>query len=176
MFKLLTHQRGKRLLAVSIAAGMILLLTVLAACGNNSGGTTTGSGGTGSTPAPSPTAPLKVQNCGVLHSMRLLIVPADQSRVEGVVNCFWQDYQQCHPATMTYFQTSLDSGTIHNFAVKSANGQCAIIDGVQHFVVPHPPISTTVYPCASMAKQSDGLHIMTCGTIGNVFIPIGATQ
>ena len=172
---------------------MIALLVFLAACGTNGGakGTTTGGNGsvtatgtsTGATPTtggsgvvPTPTQTLATQKCGTVHSMRLLVVPTDASRVKTVENCFWQAFQGCHPATMIYAQNDLDTGTIHNFTLQSINGKCVISDGVQTFIAPHPASAPQNYTCTGMRQQADGLHFSACGAAGNVFVPSTAAQ
>ncbi len=161
----------------------IVVLMLLAACGTNVG-TTTGSN-SNSTPTtstsatatstasatPAPTKTLAMQNCGTVHTMRLLIVPTDVDHVKGVEDCFWQAFQQCHPATMVYAQNSLDTGIIHSFSLKSVNGACLISDGVQHFMAPHPASAATNYTCAGLTQQTDGLHFRACGEAGDVLVP-----
>ncbi len=168
----------------------IVLLVFLAACGTNGGATGTGSpsngGPTGSasaTPTGSsggvsatPTQSLATQKCGTVHSMRLAIVPADASRAKDVENCFWQAFQACHPATMVYAQNGVDTGTIHNFSVQSINGKCAITDGVQTFLAPHPASAPTNYTCTGLAQQTDGLHFSACGRVGDVLVPSAGAQ
>lgn len=149
------------------ASGLVLLLLLLAACGANAGGTTTGSGGT-------PTAtstPLPTQHCGIVHAQRLQVVPADKNLARGVENCFWQAYQQCHPATMTYSQGNLDTVMLHTFSLKSQGGQCVVIDTAQRAVLPRPPQTIGTYTCTGLAQQPDGLHFTNCGNEGNVLVP-----
>lgn len=160
---------------------IIVALTLLVACGTNGGATTTttGSGNNtitissgATTQAPAPTKPLATQNCGTVHTMRLLVVPADANLAKGVENCFWQAFQQCHPATLVYAQNNLDTGTIHNFSLKNVNGTCVITDGLQTFIAPRPAQGTTNYTCAGLTQQADGLHFQACGTLGNVLVPL----
>ena len=169
----------------------IVLLVFLAACGTNSGATTTTAGGgsnaitaTGTSASATasstgvtatPTRTLATQKCGTVHTMRLLIVPADANLAKGVENCFWQAFQTCHPAVMVFAQNSLDSGTVHNFSLQKSNGTCVITDGVQHFVLPRPASAATNYVCAGLTQQADGLHFQACGEAGNVLVPsVGA--
>src|SRR2546430_14222201 len=105
--------------SLMLTMSMVFFLLLVAACGTNAGSTTTGSGS-----AASPTAPLTTQKCGVVHSMRLNVVPADQNLAKGVEDCFWHAFQQCRPATMTYSQSDLDTGTLHNFSLNNENGKC----------------------------------------------------
>jgi hypothetical protein len=158
-----------------MGAVTIFVLMLLAACGTNVGTpstTTTGSNG-GVTLAPTPT--LATQNCGTVHTMRLLIVPTDTDRAKGVENCFWQAFQQCHPATLVYAQNNLDTGTIHNFSLKNVNGSCTITDGVQNFIAPRPAQKATNVTCTGLTQQTDGLHFHGCGESGDVLVPsVGA--
>lgn len=153
------------------AIGLLLVLVLLAGCGANANGTTTGGGTSVASSTPPP-----AQHCGVVHAQRLQIVPADQNLATGVENCFWQAYQQCHPATMTYSLGNLDTVMIHAFSLKSQNGQCIITDAVQHSVLPRPPQAAGSYTCSGLTRQADGLRFAGCGSEGNVLVPaVGTT-
>lgn len=160
-------------------AGLAILLFFLAACGTNANTTTTGSGNGNSNPAQTPTAPAatpttqSAQKCGTIHSMRMLVVPADESNAKKVEDCFWQAYQQCHPATMIYSQGSVDTVTIHTFSLKSQNGGCVITDALQNQVVPHPAQSAGSHQCSGLQQQTDGLHFLSCAGEGDILVPGG---
>lgn len=155
--------RGNSVFAICASMILALLMLVLSACGSNVGGQ-------GSTPTP--TAPLQVQKCGTVQSLHSYIPPADQQMVKQAENCFWQAFQQCQPATLTYSQNELDTGTVHTFTLKSAAGKCAITDGVQHYIAPRPPGNTTTYACSDVKLQTDGLYIFSCGDVGTVIVPV----
>lgn len=167
------HLKASRLPAFGAVLSILILTLLLAACGYN--GTSTGSQPPTSATA-TPTAPVQVQKCGTLHTMRLLLVPTDQSFAKQDEQCFAQAYQQCHPATLVYSQSSLDTGTIHNFSVKNLNGKCTIQDVVQTYIAPKPAHTTGTYTCSGLAMQSDGLHINSCGAAGDVFMPLATMQ
>ena len=157
-----------------LAIGLALLLMLLAACGANATGTTTPGSGTSTPPVSAtntPAKPLATQHCGVVHTLRLQVVPADKSHADGVENCFWQAYQKCNPATLVYSQGNLDTVVLHNFSLKSQNGQCVITDAVQRSVVPRPPQTVGNYTCSNLLRQRDGLSFATCGSEGNVLVP-----
>lgn len=170
-----TYLIRRHFLMGSLALSLMFLLVFLAACGAN-GSTTTGSGSTNPGTTATATKVPTTQNCGVVHSMRLNIVPADTKLAKGVENCFWQAYQQCHPAKMLYAQNDLDAGSIHNFSLKSQNGTCIITDALQHFVAPRPPQAVATYTCAGLTQQSDGLHFQACGSEGNILVPTAGAQ
>ena len=163
----------KRLAAFFAGVGVLVLILLLSACGYN--GTIVGSPAP-IPPTPTPTPPLQVKNCGSVHTMRLLVVPTDQQFAKQNETCFADAYAACHPATLSYSANSLDTGTIHNFTIKNQNGKCTITDVVQTFVAPRPPKTTATYTCGSAALKSDGLHIYSCGSVGDVFIPAANTQ
>lgn len=145
-----------------VVTSFLFLGFMLAACGSN----TTTSGQPASTP------PAQTVNCGSVHSSHFGISPADKASAQKAENCFYQAYQQCRPATLTFSTFAVDAGAIHNLSLKSANGTCAISDGVQHYIAPNPPGAATTYTCATMQLQADGLHIQTCGDMGTVLIPL----
>ena len=154
---------------VGFGLGLVLLLGLLAGCGSNYSAQ-------GGQPQVTPTTALKAQDCGSVHTIRLLVVPTDQSKAKQIENCFWQAYQQCRPATLVFSSSGVDAGVIHNFSVKSANGTCMISDGVQHFIAPKSPGAAKMYTCGSMTMQTDGLHILSCGELGNIVIPVAGTE
>jgi hypothetical protein len=148
---------------VNKAIVMALFTFVLAACGSNVGGL-----GQATTPT-SPTS--QVQKCGTVHTLHSQIVSVDQNTAKQTENCFWQAFQQCQPATLTYADNELDVGTVNNFALKNTGGKCAVSVGVQKFIAPHPPGKPTMYTCSDVKLQSDGLYIYSCGDVGTVVIP-----
>lgn len=167
----------------------IVMLLFLAACGTQLGakgslnspnangtgvatGTVTTNGNSTTTATTTPPRTSTAQNCGAVHTMRLLIVPADIDHVKDVENCFWQAFQQCHPATMIFAQNDLDTGTINTFSLQSVNGSCVISDGVQSFVAPRPPSTAKNYTCAGLTRESDGLHFHSCEAAGTIIVPI----
>jgi hypothetical protein len=145
------------------AVALSLVMLMLAACGTP---TTTG-GGQGVTP----TAPLTTQNCGTLHSNHAGLISSDKSLAPQAENCFYSAFHACHPATLTYETTSVDTGIINNLQVKTTTGTCSVFDGVQHFIAPNPPGAITTYACGAASLQSDGLHILTCGDAGDIVVP-----
>ena len=149
------------------AVGLVLLLLLLVACGANASGTTTGSGSAST----ATTTPPPTRNCGIVHTQRLQVVPADQSLAKGVEDCFWQAYQQCQPATMTYSQGNLDTVMLHTFSFKNQGSQCVITDTAQRSVLPRPLQAVGTYTCTGLTQQADGLHFTSCGSEGNVLVP-----
>ena len=150
-----------------IVASFLLLGFFLAACGSS----TTNSGGSGQ-PTPTPTRPAQTVDCGKIQSRANGIAPSDKAAAQQAVNCFYQAYQKCQPATLMFSSFGVDAGVIHHFAVKNVSGSCAISDGWQQFIAPNPPAGTITYSCASMNMQADGLHIESCGTAGSIVIPL----
>jgi len=157
--------RGNRVFVICSATTIALLMLLLSACGANVGGQ-------GQVATPTSISSLQVQKCGTVHTLHSHIPSADQQLVKQAENCFWQAFQQCHPATLTYSQNELDTGTVHTFTLKSAAGKCAISDGVQHYIAPRPPGNTTTYVCSDVKLQTDGLYVFSCGAVGTVIVPM----
>jgi len=155
--------RGNSVFAICAFKIMALLILILSACGSNVGG---------QGPSPTTKNPLQGQKWRNVPSLHSYIPPADQQLVKQAENCFWQAFQQCHPATLTYSQNELDTGTVHTFTLKSAAGKCAISDGVQHYIAPRPPGNTTTYVCSDVKLQTDGLYVFSCGAVGTVIVPM----
>ncbi|HZS76605.1 MAG TPA: hypothetical protein VFA41_08310 [Ktedonobacteraceae bacterium] len=165
MSMLKVTRRGSFVRSAGMLLVTVLFVLLMAACGTN---TTTGGGQPSNTPTTAPTHP---QNCGSLHKNQLALVQKDKAVAPQDENCFWQAYQQCSPATLTFTQTSIDTGVIHTFTVKNVNGKCTITDSYQHFIAPNPPGKAVDYTCGSMTKESDGLHIASCGQMDTIVIP-----
>ncbi|MGZ3645982.1 MAG: hypothetical protein ACXVCM_19265 [Ktedonobacteraceae bacterium] len=159
-----SNSRGNKAFVIYSAMIMALFTLVLAACGSNVGGQ-----GQATTPTTVPSS--QVQKCGTVHTLHSQIVSVDENTVKQTENCFWQAFQQCQPATLTYANNELDTGTVNTFILKNTGGKCAVSVGVQQFVAPHPPGKSTIYACSSVKLQSDGLYIFSCGDAGTVFIP-----
>jgi hypothetical protein len=157
--------KGNRVFISCSASILAFLMLALSACGSNLGGQ-------GQGPAPTSTPPLQVQKCGTVHTLHSQIAPADQNTARQAENCFWQAFQRCQPATLTYAENGLDAGTVNTFTLKSAGGKCAISDGVQHYIAPHPPGNTTTYTCSDVKLQSDGLYVFSCGNVGTIIVPM----
>ena len=79
---------------------------------------------------------------------------------------FWQAYQQCQPATMTFSVTSVDTGVVRIFTLEKKGSSCMITDEVQHYIAPNPPKTTATYDCASVTKTAAGLVFSSCGQDG----------
>ncbi|HZU67781.1 MAG TPA: hypothetical protein VFA09_10940 [Ktedonobacteraceae bacterium] len=166
--------KGEKIRAFLVGGGILLLMVLLSACGYN--GTTVGSQPS-TPPTPTPTAqPPVVRNCGMVHTIRDLVVPTEGSTAKQDESCFAQAYAACHPAILTFSQSSLDTGTIHNFSIKNQNGKCTITDTVQMYIAPNKPRTTGTYTCGSAALKNDGLHVSSCGSEGDVFVPVATAQ
>ena len=158
---------GRSTWMVGAMLGSLLVMLMLTACGSN-----TNSGGQGSQPGPTATTPLQTQNCGSLHSNLSGLIQSDKASAMQVENCFFNAYKQCHPATLTYQAVSVDTEVVNHLAVKNKNGSCTLTDAVQHSIAPHPLGGAITYTCTSASMEPDGLHIASCGDVGEVVIPM----
>lgn len=167
MLRILRHvrPRGNKVFVTCSAMALALLMLLLSACGSNAGGQ-----GQASTPTNTPS--LQEQKCGTVHTLHSHIVPTDLNTARQAEDCFWQAFQQCQPATLTYTKSEVDAGSVNTFTLKSAGGKCTVSDGVQHFIVPRPPGKTTTYPCSDVKLQSDGLYVFSCGEVGTIIVPM----
>ena len=157
--------RKNKIFVLFVAAMMALFTLVLAACGSNVGGQ-----GQATTPTTIPST--QIQKCGTVNTLHSrLVVPTDQNTAKQAVNCFWQAFQQCQPATISYAKNDLDVGTVNTFVLKNVGGKCTVTVGVQQFIAPHPPGKATIYTCGDVQLQSDGLSILSCGNAGTIVIP-----
>jgi len=158
------RSRGNKVNVICSAMTLALLMLLLSACGSNAGGQ-----GRATTPTNTPS--LQELKCGTVHTLHSQIAPADLNTARHAEDCFWQAFQQCQPATLTYTKNEVDAGSVNTFTLKSAGGKCTVSDGVQHFIVPRSPGKTTTYPCSDVKLQSDGLYVFSCGEIGTIIVP-----
>lgn len=156
------HQFPQHILyrAASIALIFLSIGLMLVACSSN---TTTGG---------QPTPPPVAINCGNIHSSHSQLAPAEKANIQKAENCFYQAYRQCRPATLMFTAFGIDTGAIHHFSIKGANGACSVSDSVQHYIAPNPPGAATMYTCSTMSQQRDGLHMQACGGLGAIVIPL----
>ena len=158
------RSRGNKVNVICSAMTLALLMLLLSACGSNAGGQ-----GRATTPTNTPS--LQELKCGTVHTLHSQIAPADLNTARHAEDCFWQAFQQCQPATLTYTKNEVDAGSVNTFTLKSIGGKCTVSDGVQHFIVPRSPGKTTTYPCSDVKLQSDGLYVFSCGEIGTIIVP-----
>ncbi len=158
------RSRGNKVNVICSAMTLALLMLLLSACGSNAGGQ-----GRATTPTNTPS--LQELKCGTVHTLHSQIAPADLNTARHAEDCFWQAFQQCQPATLTYTKNEVDAGSVNTFTLKSVGGKCTVSDGVQHFIVPRSPGKTTTYPCSDVKLQSDGLYVFSCGEIGTIIVP-----
>ena len=149
-------RRLSRLLSVGIVA--VFISIALVACGSS-----TSTGGSGST---TPTATAQAQSCGTIAT-NPRGVPTDLTVALKDEQCFAQAYQQCHNATLVYTLHSVDTTAVHTFTIENHNGQCTILDAMQHSIAPAPLSPAKTFQCSGVAQQPDGLHITGCGQDGN---------
>lgn len=159
-------RRQSRLSMVYTMLSIGFLLAVisagLVACGSNSG--------VGSTPNPTPTTPAQPQQCGsVQTNPRGTINTPGAKQVE---DCFWQAYQKCSTATLSFTTTGVDTVLLRKFTIKNNSGQCLVTDAVQHAIVPAPLSPAKTYTCTGLTEQTDGLHFSGCGIDGEVLVPL----
>lgn len=137
-----------------------IMAVALAACGSQYGG----SGSPGATTTPT------VQKCGSVHSLPdgKLATPMAAKTAE---DCFWQAYQQCKAATISYTAGGVDTVSINTFTIKNDNGKCAVSDAAQFSIAPNKPGAPKTYSCSGITQQQNGLRITSCGERGDIVLP-----
>ena len=153
---------------LSMGLVLVVICVGLVACGSN---TTTIGGGSN----PTPTVATQVQKCGNVQA-NPLGHPLNGTTAKQAEDCFWQAEQKCQPATLTYIAGGVDTITTHIFTIQSNGGQCSVSDAMTHAIVPSKPSVTKTYTCSSVNQQADGLHFSTCGSEGDIVVPMVAGQ
>lgn len=136
-----------------------LISAALVGCASQSNSNNSGSGHTGSP-----------QNCGKLQTDPRGSL-ANTTANTTAVNCFWQAYQHCQPASITYTASGMDAGAIRTFTVENSASGCVVKDAMQHYIAPQPASPATVYTCSSVVHNSAGLSF-TCGNDGVITIAL----
>jgi hypothetical protein len=147
--------------ALSIGLLLSVIAVGIAACGSS----TTGS------PNPTPTTPTQAQKCGSVKT-NPRGVPVNAATAKQAEDCFWQAFQQCHPASLSFTSTSVDTVAVHTFTIQSNGQQCSVNDAGQHAIVPRPLSAAKTYACTGVAMQADGLHVTGCGNEGDIIVPL----
>ncbi|MBO0796068.1 MAG: hypothetical protein J2P36_34695 [Ktedonobacteraceae bacterium] len=122
--------------------------------------------------APTPTLPPNTRHCGSITISLKGPAGSSKSNDQAVGNCFWQDYQQCRSATMSFRTTSTDTITAHTFVLTKKGSICQITDTVQHITTPNHITSSTTYACAGLNKDDTRLIFNGCGRNGNIAVPL----
>jgi hypothetical protein len=147
---------------LSIGLLLAIISAGLVACGSNSG--------VGSAPNPTPT--LLARQCGSVQTNPRDIIVVKGPTAKQVADCFWQAYQKCRAATLSFTTTGIDTVLLRTFSIKSNGGQCLVTDTIRHAIVPSPLSPAKTYTCTGIIEQADGLHFSGCGTDGDVVIPL----
>jgi hypothetical protein len=154
---------SKAFAILSLGFLLVMLSVGIAACGYPTTGST----------APSPTATVQVQKCGVVQTgPGPRKVPTNDDLAKQATDCFWKAFQQCRPANLIYRAGGVDTIVVRTFTIQNNNGKCSITDAAEHFIVPHPtPVVSKAFTCAGVTQQADGLHFSACGEDGDVVVP-----
>ena len=158
----LPQSRLSTLFAVlSITLLLAVMSVSLIACASNSG----------SAQNPTPTTQVQAQKCGSVQT-NPRGVPLNEPAAKQAEDCFWQAFQKCQPASLSYTLVSVDTVTKHTFTIQNNGEQCSVSDAVQHAIVPARLSAPRTYTCTGVMQQVDGLHFTACGEDGNVVVPL----
>jgi len=119
--------------------------------------------------------PAQGKNCGEVHTFNTHFIGSGE-KAQQAENCFWQAFQTCSAASLTFETSGIDAGVIHTFTTVNTNGKCTISDATQHYIAPNPTQPGPAYTCSSLARQADGLHFLNCGAGGNIVVPLPLAQ
>ena len=156
------QSRLKRAFAVlSIGLLLAIISAGIAACASSSSGSQN----------PTPTKSTQVQKCGSIRTNPQGI-PLNGSAAKQAEDCFWQAYQKCHAATLSFTTAGVDTVTVRTFTIQNNGEQCSVSDTVQHAIVPAPLSAAKTYTCTGVTEQADGLHFTGCGNDGNIILTL----
>lgn len=115
--------------------------------------------------------PAQVKNCGSFSGNPIGTGDAHASTAE---QCFLKAYSTCEPATLTFTQMGVDTGTIHTFSVKQSRSGCTVADAAQGYSAVFSGRRGTIqhYACAGLQAQSNGsILVQSCGDEGDITLP-----
>ncbi|TMC21186.1 MAG: hypothetical protein E6J34_10425 [Chloroflexi bacterium] len=148
------------LLRISVIAFFLGL--GLIACGNT---TPTDAG---STPSPN-----SAQACGAIsQSQNPVAQQVNPDQAQKSLDCFWNAFQKCQIASLTYSLTGVDTITKHTFSTKLDASGCKVSDAVQQTIVPKPLSNPSTYICAGLTHEPGVLHFKGCGQVGDVDVAL----
>ena len=147
---------------ISIGFLLAIIGGGLISCGSNSG--------VGSSPN-STSTPARLQQCGSVQT-NPRGVPVNGLGTKQAEDCFWQAYQLCQTASLSFVTTGVDTIVKRTFTIKNNGGQCLVTDAVQHAIVPAPLPVPSTSTCTGITRSADGLHFSNCGADGNVVVPL----
>jgi hypothetical protein len=111
---------------------------------------------------------LYAQDCGSVSSLGTRR-PENGAQAKQREACFWQAFQQCHAALLTYTDMGVDTSDTHAFTVANNFGSCMLSDNVEfHGLVRN---SSTTYTCSGLMQKPDGLHFLACSDEGEIVVP-----
>lgn len=152
----------------------ILLLCVLGttAC-NATPVTTPGSPLTTTAVTPTSSASAGQLSCGSISQLGPGSVPTTKtSTPQQIGDCFWQAYQQCTAASLTFVTSSIDTILTRTFQIQKIGGGCQVLDKVQMRIVPQPPRVKQTYTCTSVQKTTSTLQVLNCQDDGTITISL----
>lgn len=95
----------------------------------------------------------------------------DGAAAQKANTCFWNAFQQCQLASITYNVSGVDTITSRTFTVEPQDSTCAITDTVQHQIVPNPPRNSNTYTCSTVTNEQGALRFTSCGEDGDITLP-----
>ncbi len=143
----------------------LLACLALAGCGASDAGN----------PSTTPTGTVQARDCGHVQSSQAG-TGGGNPPVSSALACFWDAYQNCQAATLTYSTFGVDTGDTYTFTLQHQNSGCTLTDAHDHVTAPRPAQHIGTYTCSSLVRQQDGsLVAQSCGQDGNITIPATAT-
>jgi hypothetical protein len=123
-------------------------------------------------PGGQPSQPLaQVKNCGSFSGNPIGTADAHASAAE---QCFLKAFSACEPATLTFTQMGVDTGTVHTFSIKQPKSGCSVADAAQGYSANFGGRRGDVqhYACAGLQAQSNGsILVPSCGDEGDIILP-----
>lgn len=111
-------------------------------------------------------------NCGIVHGNISRVTSSGATQAE---TCFVQAYQHCSAATLDASFVDLDYNADYKFVIEPYGFTCAI--GVLWRRSSHAPSLLSgpgIGYCGGVRLEANGLRVLGCQSIGDVFVQGGA--
>jgi hypothetical protein len=111
-------------------------------------------------------------DCG---AVRLGVASTPSPGATQAETCFAQAYHRCSAATLSASFVNVDYGASYSFVIEPYGFTCAV-GVIAHMSGAHNPFSGIpgVGYCGGMRLEANGLRMLDCQSIGDVFVPGGA--
>ena len=110
-------------------------------------------------------------NCGHVQGALAPHPTATATAAQAAENCFWNAYQQCQTASLTYTRLGVDTEDTYSFTLQRQGTACVLNETHDRAIAPQPAHRLGTYSCTGLTRQQDdSLAAHGCGQDGDITI------